>query len=176
MILKLGNGLWRKSRLTALFLWVGSELSVVRSEEGLLEALEPVVQGLGYLIVDLQYSRVRGTFHVNLVIHRPEGVSVQGCVDVSRTIHPRLEILLDSQDIYLEVTSPGIDRKIRQAREYAIFAGRGIGIWLKDGTFLGGVIASCDESSVLIDTISGNTHILYGQIQKAKLDDTQEAR
>ncbi len=176
MILKLGTGLWRKSRFPALFLWVGSRLSVVRSEEGLLEALEPVVRGLGYLIVDVQHSRVHGTFHVNLVIHRPEGVSVQGCVDVSRTIHPRLEILLDSQDIYLEVTSPGIDRKIRQPREYSIFAGRGIGIWLKDGSTLGGIIKSCDESSVLIDTKSGSKRIPYEQIQKAKLDDTQEAR
>lgn len=151
-------------------------MAVVRSEEDLLEALEPVVQGLGYRIVDVRHSRVKGTLHVNLVIYRPEGVSVQSCADVSRTILPRLEIIFDSQDIYLEVGSPGIDRKIRLVREYEIFSGKGVAILRKDGSTLKGIIARCDDTSVYVRTGQDEARILYEEIQKSKLDDTQEAR
>jgi len=151
-------------------------LAVVRSEEDLLEALEPVVEGLGYRIVDVRHSWVKGTLHVNLVIYRPEGVSVQSCADVSRTVRPRLEILFDSQDIYLEVGSPGIDRKIRLAREYGIFSGKGVAILKKDGSTLKGIINRSDDTSVYVKTTENETRILYEEIQKSKLDDTQEAR
>ncbi|WP_455382413.1 ribosome assembly cofactor RimP [Salinispira pacifica] len=151
-------------------------MAVVRTEEDLLGALEPVVQGLDYQVVDVRYSYVKGTLHVNLVIFRPEGVSVQGCADVSRTVLPRLEIIFDSKDIYLEVASPGIDRKIRLLREYAIFRGRGVSVLKKDGSTVKGIIEQTDEESVAVRTDAGLSRISYEEIQKSKLDDTQEAR
>ena len=136
-----------------------------------------MAKGLGYSIVEGHFSYVRGSLHVNLAIYRPEGVSVDGCAEVSRTILPRMEILFDTQDIFLEVGSPGIDRKIKHPREYGIFTGNGVIIHLKDGTtMIRGIIHHADESSVTVQNQTGETTVLYEQIQKAKLDDTQEVR
>ncbi|HUX50118.1 MAG TPA: ribosome assembly cofactor RimP [Spirochaetia bacterium] len=152
-------------------------MAVVRSEEDLLEALGPLVQGLGYSIVEIHSTRIRGTTHVNMAIHRPDGVTVDGCAEVSRTILPRMEILYDTQDIYLEVASPGIDRKLKHPREYVIFKGKGVQIHLKDGkTVLRGLIGESHADAVTLIEESGQVDVLYEQIQKARLDDTQEVK
>ena len=159
------------------FYWAGKLLAFIRTDEDLIAELSPVVEGLGYLIVEAKHARMRGTTHVTLVIYRSDGVTVDGCADVSRTVLPRLSILFDTQDVALEVGSPGIDRKIKHNREYGIFIGRGVQVLLRDtADWFGGVIRSADDSIVEIEGAAGPRAVAYDQIQKAKLDEAQEVR
>ena len=145
--------------------------------DALREQLEEIVQGVGFSIVELHSSVVKGRTHVHLVVYRPEGVSIDDCAEVHKTVRPRIELLLDDRDVALQVASPGIDRTIKDNSEYAVFVGRGVRL-LKKGaeSWLGGVIRAGSDREVEIETAEGIETIPYAEIQKAKLDYTQEVR
>lgn len=152
-------------------------MAVIRTDEDLIAELEPVVDGLGFRIVEAKQARVRGTLHVAVVIYGPDGVSVDACAQVSRTLMPRLELLFSTQDIALEVGSPGIDRKIKDNREFEIFTGRGVQVLLIDSDeWIGGTIDAVDALSVTISGGFGSRSVPFEKIQKAKLDEAQEVR
>ena len=56
------------------------------------EDLEPIVRGLGYCLVDCAARTVQRRFHIHLVIHRPEGVGIDDCTAVHKTVRPRVEL------------------------------------------------------------------------------------
>src|SRR3989440_10800942 len=85
-----------------------------------LEAVvEPVVAGMGYELVDLQAAN--GGRMVRLFIDKPGGIDVEDCAAVSRQLSRVLEVEgIDYQR--LEVSSPGLDRPLRKAGDFARFA------------------------------------------------------
>src|SRR5215210_2238393 len=93
---------------------------------------ERVAASRGLEIWDIQ-SRREGSGHiVRVFIDRPgpaatpeESVSIEDCEQVNR----EMSTILDVEDplpfaYTLEVSSPGLDRPLRNAREYERFAGR----------------------------------------------------
>jgi len=147
------------------------------TEERLLEDLRPVVEGLGFHIVDLRGKQVKTTFHVSVIIHSPDGVGLDGCETVHRTVLPRLEMMEDNRDIHVEVSSPGIDRAFRTASEFAIFVGKGVRVLLKEeNDWIGGIISSAGDKEVCLETDGDTACFGYAQIRKARLDDSQEVR
>ncbi len=150
-------------------------MAFIRTDEDLIAEIQPVVDGLWYRVVEAKQAKTRGTLHVAVVIYNRDGVSVDGCAQVSRTLMPRLEVLLDSSDISLEVGSPGIDRKIKHNREFEIFTGRGITVLDREsGEWKGGVIVSADGKTLVLRASGKESSIPYDNIQKAKLDEAQE--
>lgn len=143
----------------------------------LYEQLEEIVQGVGFRIVELNVSVVKGRTHANLVIYRPEGVSIDDVAEVHKTVLPRIELLLDDRDVALQVASPGIDRTFKDNVEFAVFAGKGVRILSQErGDWIGGVIREATDRDVEIETPEGVVRIAFSDVQKARLDYTQEVR
>ena len=122
-----------------------------------------VAAGLGLEIFDVQFRREAHGMVLRVQIDRPgpaarpeDSVSVDDCAKVSR----ELSAILDVEDVIptaytLEVSSPGLDRPLRRAADYARFAGRRAKIVLRDRvdgqTFFRGRLAGLDGEAVLID-------------------------
>ncbi len=140
----------------------------------LQEDLGPIVEGAGYRLVELHAGVIKGRTHVNIVVYRPEGIGIDDCAEAHRTLLPRIELLLDDRDVALQVASPGITRTLKDLSEFAVFCGRGVQILLHDGGWVGGRIASVTERAVEVSTDEGARTIAFDDIQKAKLDHTQE--
>ena len=92
----------------------------------LIGLLEPVVAGLGYELVELEFSPASSRALVRLYIDRTDGAPVQ-LDDCERASHAVGKVL-DAQDpiereYQLEVSSPGFDRPLRTAAHFARFAG-----------------------------------------------------
>src|SRR6478735_9675837 len=86
-----------------------------------LETLvEPVVAGMGYELVDLQAAN--GGRFLRLFIVKPGGIDVEDCAAVSRQLSRVFEVEGVDYD-RLEVSSPGLDRPLRKAGDFARFAG-----------------------------------------------------
>src|SRR5205814_10506192 len=92
-----------------------------------------------------------------------DSVSVEDCAAVSRD----LSAILDVEDVVptaytLEVSSPGLDRPLRHAQDYARFAGRRAKVVMHekvDGQgFFRGRLAGVDGDAVLIDGEEGARH------------------
>ena len=131
---------------------------------------EPLISGLGYSVVELAVFKRQSTWHVRVVLNSPEGVGIADCSKVHRALLPRLEAVLSSQDMYVEVTSPGLDRILKNAAEFAVFRGKQVKIWNSDiSDWLQGTILSSDAESVRLGTDSGETVVPYTKIAKAKL-------
>jgi ribosome maturation factor RimP len=101
-----------------------------RTEAGvkdrLFGLLEPVVSGLGYELIDVEWSSAGRHSVVRVYIDRTDGGSIglDDCERASRSIGA----VLDAEDpigheYQLEVSSPGFDRPLRTAAHFARFAG-----------------------------------------------------
>jgi ribosome maturation factor RimP len=146
-------------------------------EKKLTLELDRVIKGMGFEIVELKAKHVSQTLHVSLVVYRQDGVGINECVEIHRTVLPRLEVLLDTRDIHLEVSSPGLDRTIKSNREFGIFIGRTVRILRSTtGEWVNGVILASGETSCTVDTGQRKEDIPFDTIQKARLDDSEEER
>jgi ribosome maturation factor RimP len=131
---------------------------------------------IGLELVDLNVSRTKGSTQARAVIYGAGGTGIDECSKAHRLIQARLEILLGNDDFELETASPGIDRTIRHPREYAVFIGRGIRLFLDDESVVEGLIASSDGKVVRVMNADGDHAISIEQIRKGKLDYSQEGR
>jgi ribosome maturation factor RimP len=138
---------------------------------GLYKALEPVVKGLGMSLVELSLFRYQGTCQVRITVAGEGNLGTDDCSRLHRALLPRLELALEGQDLYLEVSSPGIDRRIKDASEFAFFTGRGIACYRTDiSGWTGGVIRAADEKALTLENRDGVILLPYEIIGKARLD------
>jgi ribosome maturation factor RimP len=133
----------------------------------------PLVTALGCVLVELRVLPRKGGFNVRAVIQMTDAVGVIGineCAKVHRTLQQRLEAILGCQDISMEVTSPGTERQIKNAAEFALFTGRPVRVW--DRTFsdwVSGIIAGASEDALLLEEKLATRSVPYVDIAKAKL-------
>jgi ribosome maturation factor RimP len=138
--------------------------------------MEPVVRGLGFSLVELSAARRRGYSSVRLTVCKKSGaVGVDDCARVHRAVLPRLELAL-SGEVHVEVSSPGIDRVIKDGAEFVHYIGRGIRCYRGDITdWSGGILESAGNEGIVLRGKEGTVSLDYGIIVKAKLSYQEEA-
>ena len=93
--------------------------------ERIREAAERVARSAGVEVVDVEWKIGKERF-LRVYIDKPDGVSHRDCEAVSN----QLSVILDVEDLVpgphyiLEVSSPGLDRKLTRPAEFERFAGR----------------------------------------------------
>lgn len=106
---------------TPTFLFVMAATTKIQDLEVLLK---PVVEGLGYELVDLQLRTERGRLVLRLLVDRPGGITLDECAGLSREVSPHLDVADPIRGRYvLEVSSPGIRRPLKRARDFERFQG-----------------------------------------------------
>lgn len=101
-------------------------------QDRMWELLEPVVAGLGYELTDLELRLGRGHGLVRVFIDSPDGITLDDCERVSREVGAFLDVEdLIPGDYNLEVSSPGLDRKLVRPADYDRFAGAEINVRLR---------------------------------------------
>jgi ribosome maturation factor RimP len=146
-----------------------------RQGDDLVGEVEALVGSIGYSLVEFQVSRHRGSVQAKAVIYCTGGTGTKECAAVHRLIFPRLQVLLENPDPYLEVASPGIDRILKEPKEFGIFAGRGVRIWLKDASdWILGRIDSFDGAAICVAKGGEIRKIPIDSVVKARLDYSQE--
>ena len=142
-----------------------------RLEQAVRAEIEPAVSAMGYALVEVSVGRRKGVTHVVVVLHRDGGVGVDQCVAVSRAIQPRLELVEGLADVTLEVSSPGIERAIKDPAEYGIFRGRGVRVLpAEGGEWIGGVIEAFRDGTLVLRTPEGAREFPPGAVRRARLD------
>jgi ribosome maturation factor RimP len=81
-----------------------------------------------------------------------------------------------SRDIHLEVSSPGISRRLKTADELMVFQGRGIKYLIdEESDWRSGTIGEVGKESVIILAENEAEEIQLSRIKRIKLDDTQRS-
>ena len=91
----------------------------------LRDLIEGVVEGQGYELVEVELKGAGNHSVLRIFIDRPEGVSLKDCELISHQVGT----VLDVEDLIpfsytLEVSSPGLDRKLYKESDYSRFEGK----------------------------------------------------
>ena len=132
--------------------------------------VEPALTGMGFEVVDVQLAG--GGRLVRLFIDKPGGVTVEDCAAVSRQLTRVLAVEGIDYD-RLEVSSPGLDRPLRKASDFARFAGQKAEVRMRTADATGrkrfvGVLRGAEAGRVSME--------LEGQTVALALDDVERAR
>jgi ribosome maturation factor RimP len=146
----------------------------------------PVIEGAGFELVDLEWKRDLEGWVLRVYIDKPggphppgQGISLDGCADVSRELSTVLDVsdAVPGSDMYsLEVSSPGLDRPLRRARDFERAVGKKIIVKTRRPlgpppgrrNFKGPLVRFSDEV-LAIDVGDKTCDVPMGEIEKANV-------
>lgn len=101
-----------------------------------MKKITPVIENTlmryGLVPVEIELVKENHRWFLRIFIYSSErDVNLDDCEHVSRSLSDFLEELIPFK-YYLEVSSPGIERKIKSDKEYLIFKGKDISLKLKE--------------------------------------------
>ena len=138
---------------------------------GVRTLVGPIVDDFGYELVDVQFKREQHGQILRIVIYKESGIIIDDCAKVSRELAHLLEVedLID-QAFNLEVTSPGLDWRLKSERDFVIFKGKKVRVvLLDDPESLVGLIGEIDNDKVAIEVAGDKKLVPFESIKKAKL-------
>ena len=142
--------------------------------ERLIALIEPLLQRLGYELVELEFSAGRAHAVLRLFIDREAGVTLDDCTQVSREISTLLDVEDPIPSAYtLEVSSPGFDRVLRTGAHFGRFVGSRVFVELKEPRAgrrrYTGTLVSVGESGIELEVDREHVAVAFTEIGKARL-------
>ena len=106
------------------------------NKKELLETIEPVIENTamryGLIPLEILFEKENNRHFLRIFIYSTDhNVSHLDCENMSRGLGDMLDELIPFK-YFLEVSSPGLDRKFKSEKEYLIFKGHDIVIKLKN--------------------------------------------
>ena len=96
-------------------------------------------------------------------------VSLDSCAELSRLISPLLDVTPPiSGDYRLEVSSAGIERKLKNLKHYELSIGENIQLGFRERDKVNGKLLGLDGSKIIVDIDGKEESIDFGEISKAK--------
>ncbi len=132
----------------------------MKVEKTIEDIVMPVIEQNGYEYVGTEYNRTAGANELIIYADKPGGLGLDDCEKISRLIDPIIDEKDPIEESYcLCVSSPGLDRPLKTARDFARSLGKMVDIRLyrpmdgkKEWT---GLLKNHDQNSVVIE-IEGN--------------------
>lgn len=140
----------------------------------LARLLEPTVIRLGYELADLEVRLGGKGGVVRVFIDKPDGIGLDDCEKVSLAVSAILDVEDPVPGNYdLEVSSPGLDRKLTKVEHFQRFIGETVKVSLrfpKEGRRrFRGTLVSADDENIVVE-VDGESHSLaLSMIDTARL-------
>ena len=102
----------------------------------ILEKITPLIENtamrFGYIPIEIEFVKENHRWFLRIYLYSSEkDVTLDDCESVTRSLSDFLDELIPVK-YYLEVSSPGLERKFKSDKEFVIFKGRRISIKLKE--------------------------------------------
>lgn len=80
--------------------------------------VEPILEGMGYELVDVEYVSSFGRWILRLFVDKEGGVTIGDCARISEELGDLLDVKEFIRHEYtLEVSSPGLDRPLKKEKD-----------------------------------------------------------
>lgn len=143
-------------------------------EQRLTQIIEPIVRSEGLFLLELELAGDGAGRTLRIYMDSPQGVSLDDCSAVSRQVGD----VLDVEDILpqryrLEISSPGLDRKLKYAREFELFAGRKAKLLVQGeekNSYVLGYLKGTRQDEIIIQVDGANLSIPLANIIRAQLE------
>jgi ribosome maturation factor RimP len=138
------------------------------------ELIEPSIVALGIELWGVELCPAGSHSILRVYIDSPSGVSLDLCAEVSHQISAVLDVEDAVKTKYnLEVSSPGLDRKLFKPSQYKPYIGKKINIVLKlpqDGRRrFAGVLQSADADGVKVQCDNNDVSFSFFEIDSANV-------
>jgi ribosome maturation factor RimP len=130
----------------------------------LARLLEPTVERLGYELADLEVRLGGKGGLVRIFIDKPDGIGLDDCEKVSLAVSAILDVEDPVPGNYdLEVSSPGLDRKLTKVAHFQRFIGETLKVQMRfpiEGRRrFRGTLVSVDDENIVVE-VDGDPHSL----------------
>lgn len=137
------------------------------------DAIERYVGAEGLELDDVEIAGGHGSPSVRVVVDGPEGVDLDHLADLSRGIDRLLEgTRYDSTRYGLEVSSPGLERKLRRPSQWAKAVGATVTVKTRpevDGERRhDGTVLEAGDEAVVVDVAGAHRTIRFEDVTSAK--------
>lgn len=93
-------------------------------EDVVTDIVLPIVEKNSFELVGVEYVKEGGNWYLRIYIDKPGGINLDDCQNVSEELSDRLdEIDPIKQSYFLEVSSPGLERPLKNERDFEKFKG-----------------------------------------------------
>lgn len=140
----------------------------------LQELLAPTVEAMGFDLWGLEYLTQGRHSTLRLFIESEQGVQVEDCAKVSQQVGALMDVEEPIGGEYtLEVSSPGVDRRLFSLDQFAAYIGEELEVKLR-APFEGrrkfkGVLRGIEDSDVVL-LVDDHEYLLpYGDVDRAQL-------
>tara|TARA_Y100001970_G_scaffold80891_1_gene102639 strand:- start:515 stop:967 length:453 start_codon:yes stop_codon:yes gene_type:complete len=100
--------------------------------KNLEETLREQIEKNGYELIEIEQHSLRKGIKMVLFIDHENGIGIDDCISVSKASEVVIDEFIDPESYELEVSSPGLDRKLIKKEDFDRFIGKTIKIKLKD--------------------------------------------
>lgn len=103
-----------------------------------MQKLMPVIEHscvkYSLIPIEVSFTKENGRWFLRIFIHRNNGsITLDDCENLTRSLGDFLDELIP-MNYFLEISSPGLDRKLKSSMEYIIFKGKKATLKLKKPT------------------------------------------
>ncbi|WP_375722705.1 ribosome maturation factor RimP [Arcobacter sp. KX21116] len=132
------------------------------------ESIEMTVKGCGVELYDILTTKENDRDIFRIYITSKDGVSLDKCAEISRLVSPILDTNEPMYGKYnLEVSSPGIERRLKRTAHYISSIGEKVKVKDFDKNVLKGELVFADENEIKVKTQEGEETIAYDKISSA---------
>ena len=100
--------------------------------KNLEEILRKQIEKKGYELIEIEQHSLRNGIKMVLFIDHENGIGIDDCISVSKASEVVIDEFIDPESYELEVSSPGLDRKLVKKEDFDRFIGKTIKIKLKE--------------------------------------------
>ena len=142
-------------------------------EDKTWSVIETPLSSMGYELVDIEFGREGKKSFLRIYIDKEGGISLDDCVEVTKFLSPLLEVE-EVEDMIpgsynLEVSSPGLFRKLKREKDYNRAVGKRVKITTfapvgKERTFIGTLIENGENEFVI--EVNGEKYLIEKRLRK----------
>ena len=132
--------------------------------------IESIIKELGCELYDTELASENGHAIYRVYITKNGGVSMEDCEKVSRALSPIYDVMppVSGDKWFLEISSPGLERKLSTIGHFNKSIGEKAKITLNDKSAISGEIKAVNDEIITILSETGEQEIPFNEIKKAK--------
>lgn len=142
--------------------------------------IQSLMSSIGLDVVEVSSQDMRGSSTLRVFLSKNDSdITTEDLEKAYNIIFPRYSVIYSNRDLTLEVTSPGLQRNIKDWHEFELFKGKDVRVYsTKYSSYVIGTIDSVDGDKLILGNYliedkneKGDIITLeYNEIAKAKLE------
>jgi len=133
------------------------------------EIIKGIVEQNGCQLYDIELIEESKGKVYRIYITKPTGVTLGDCIRINRLISPILDVNSPIEGRYfLEVSSPGLERKLKKERHFQMSIGEQVKIVQFSGKWVKGQLKDVADGKIVVATQKGDIEIKLSDIKTAK--------